>query len=95
MDEPIDLSGINQNLGIELQQQASYEELRLKLAAEVGHLLLQDAHRVFAFLYRIDVREEHVKVAMNSDDPADYLADLILKKFIEKSYWRNKYKNRL
>lgn len=99
--EPIDLEKtIPDELCNELQLRTdilpednrSYEELKKWLAIEVAILFRKDVHRLFAYLYRIDVNEQLVKNIIHDPDMAEKLADLILKKLVEKAYWRRKYK---
>jgi hypothetical protein len=47
---------------------------------------------LYASLYRIDVSESDVRMALNQNLAEFILAELILKKLNEKLYWRNKYK---
>jgi hypothetical protein len=49
---------------------------------------------LYACLYRIDVSENDVRMAMNQNLSEYILAELILKKLNEKLYWRNKYKQK-
>ncbi len=82
---------IDENLGIALTHQLSYDELKQQLAQALIPLLQHNTQRLFAYLYRIDVAESKVKDIIFDPDVAEKLADLILQKLIEKTYWRNKY----
>jgi hypothetical protein len=47
---------------------------------------------LYAQLYRIDVAEKDVKIALENKNSEYLLAEFILQKLNEKLYWRNKYK---
>jgi hypothetical protein len=69
-----------------------YQELRSALAAFIKNLMNENKALLFASLYRIDVSEKDVRLALTQNIPEYLLAELILKKLQEKLYWRNKYK---
>jgi DNA polymerase III delta prime subunit len=70
----------------------NYEDLRSHLALYLKTLMRENRTLLYACLYRIDVSENDVRMAMNQNLSEYILAELILKKLNEKLYWRNKYK---
>lgn len=75
-----------------LKNEINYEDLRTHLALYIKTLMKENKSFLYATLYRIDVSENDVKMAMNQNIPEYILAELILKKLNDKLYWRNKYK---
>jgi D-mannonate dehydratase len=71
----------------------NYEDLRHALAAYLHMLMKENRDYLYARLYRIDVSEKDVKMAMSQNLPHYLLAELILQKLNQKLFWRNKYKN--
>ncbi|MFN5705306.1 MAG: hypothetical protein ACK45U_05575 [bacterium] len=75
-----------------LQYNIDYEDLRSALAAYIKSLMNENKAYLYASLYRIDVSEKDVRLALSQNIPEFLLAEMILKKLKEKLYWRNKYK---
>ncbi len=75
-----------------IQDNIDYEDLRSALAAYIKSLMNENKAYLYASLYRIDVSEKDVRLALTQNIPEFLLAELILKKLKEKLYWRNKYK---
>ncbi len=75
-----------------LQDNIDYEDLRSALAAYIKSLMNENKAYLYASLYRIDVSEKDVRLALTQNIPEYLLAEMILKKLKEKLYWRNKYK---
>ncbi len=75
-----------------LQDNIDYEDLRSALAAYIKSLMNENKAYLYASLYRIDVSEKDVRLALSQNIPEFLLAEMILKKLKEKLYWRNKYK---
>ncbi len=75
-----------------LQDNIDYEDLRSALAAYIKSLMNENKAYLYASLYRIDVSEKDVRLALTQNIPEFLLAEMILKKLKEKLYWRNKYK---
>lgn len=71
-----------------------YEALRDALAQRIAVMICENRQLLFATLYRIDVAEKDVRMAMGEKESALLLAELILKKLQEKLYWRNLYRNK-
>ncbi|MEY2799286.1 MAG: hypothetical protein RI934_274 [Bacteroidota bacterium] len=77
---------------IGLKSEMNYEDLRIALAHYLAVLLKENRTLLYAQLYRIDVAEKDVKMALENKNSEYLLAELILQKLNEKLYWRNKYK---
>jgi hypothetical protein len=75
-----------------LKNDLNYEDLRSHLALYLKNLMRENRPYLYASLYRIDVSESDVRMALNQNLAEFILAELILKKLNEKLYWRNKYK---
>ncbi len=75
-----------------IQDNIDYEVLRSALAAYIKSLMNENKAYLYASLYRIDVSEKDVRLALTQNIAEFLLAELILKKLQEKLYWRNKYK---
>lgn len=90
------ISAIHDNFGDynipAVKNDINYEDLRSHLALYLKTLMRENRAYLYASLYRIDVSENDVRMAMNQNMAEFILAELILKKLNEKLYWRNKYK---
>jgi hypothetical protein len=74
-----------------IRNELNYEDVRHALAAHLQMLLKENKDYLYAQLYRIDVSEKDVRMALSQNLPHYILAELILKKLNEKIYWRKKY----
>jgi len=74
-----------------LRSDLHYEDIRHALASHVAILMKENRDFLFAKLYRIDVSEKDVKMALTQNQSHYVLAELILRKLNEKLYWRKKY----
>ncbi|MCB0736043.1 MAG: hypothetical protein KDC92_00925 [Bacteroidetes bacterium] len=72
-------------------------ELLQALAERIAYLLDHDFEFLMQALYRIDVNENKVKMALQgeSDNPAQILAELIIEREMQKAETRRKYANGL
>lgn len=94
------LDKINQNfdLSVDLQAYILNEEIlfsRLKkiLAERIFYLMQNNRYLLMSILYRIDVREEKIKIASEKtfmDEAAEYLAEEVIKRQLEKLKYRGK-----
>ena len=71
---------------------SNLEKLRDWLTREISILMDRDFQQLLNILYRIDVREEKVKQAFASQNPAYEIAGLIIGRELEKVKTREKYK---
>ncbi len=74
-----------------IKNELNYEDVRHALAAHLQYLMKENKDYLYAQLYRIDVLEKDVRMALSQNHPHYLLAELILKKLNEKIYWRKKY----
>ena len=81
-----------ETMAIGLKNEMNYEDLRIALAQYLAILLKENKTLLYAQLYRIDVAEKDVKIALENKNSEYLLAEFILQKLNEKLYWRNKYK---
>ena len=85
------ISMINRDFGLEKEDSESlYQDFRDKLINEINILLDRDFEKLLAILYRIDVDEEKAKAVLASSHvpPSEILADLIIKRQMEKAQSR-------
>ena len=81
------------NLEIPSSEVSSAEDFQQILTRLIRHLLDNDFERLINGLYRIDVSEEKVKLAMaTTDDVAEQVALLIIEREMQKVTTREKYK---
>ena len=81
------------NLEIPSSEVSSAEDFKQILTRLIRHLLDNDFERLINGLYRIDVSEEKVKLAMaTTDDVAEQVALLIIEREMQKVTTREKYK---
>ena len=81
------------NLEIPSSEVSSAEDFNHILTRLIRHLLDNDFERLINGLYRIDVSEEKVKLAMaTTDDVAEQIALLIIEREMQKVTTREKYK---
>ena len=84
----------NQDFNLDIPAaEISTEDQFLKLLTQViQHLLDSDFERLMNGLYRIDVDENKVKLAMTTDDVAENIARLIIQRELQKVETRRKYR---
>lgn len=81
------------NLEIPLAEVTAVSEFQKLLTGLIGHLLDNDFERLLNGLYRIDVSEEKVKLAMASQgNIAEQVAQLIIEREMQKVITREKYR---
>jgi hypothetical protein len=81
------------NLEIPSSEATSRDEFQKLLTGLISHLLDNDFERLLNGLYRIDVSEEKVKLAMASEgNIAEQIAILIIDREMKKVVTREKYR---
>ncbi len=80
------------NLEISVNEVSSVEDFQQKLSKLIQHLLDNDLERLINCLYRIDVSEEQVKLAMTGNNVAEQIALLIIEREMQKVITRENYK---
>ncbi|HUH25416.1 MAG TPA: hypothetical protein VLY87_02220 [Flavobacterium sp.] len=75
---------------------ASFEENRNLLIRIVNQLIQSDFNKLINILYRIDVDEQKLKDALfeNPLPPAETIADMIIKRQLQKVHFREQFKNK-
>ena len=81
------------NLEISSSEVTTTKDFQKVLTNVIQHLLDRDFERLINGLYRIDVSEEKVKLAMASgEDIAGNIASLIIERELQKVVTREKYR---
>lgn len=79
----------------QLSSADSKEELIDKLAKVVEFIIESDFERFLSIMYRLDISEEKLKLALSSEHGNNYrnVAILIIQREEEKARWRKKYRS--
>ena len=75
----------------------SGEDLRTMLAAHINELIVHQFDRLVSLLYRIDISESKLKQLLASNPSTDagvVIADLIIKRQVQKIKSREQFRNR-
>ena len=80
------------NLEIPATEVSTQDEFLKLLTNVIQHLLDKDFERLMNGLYRIDVDEKKVKLAMTTDNVAENIAILIIERELQKVETRRKYR---
>jgi len=81
------VAGINNSLGIELQESISMDELKNLLAGYIHHLISGNFNKLVSILYRIDINEVKLKQLLENnpaEDAGRIIAELIIQRQIQK-----------
>jgi len=68
--------------------------MREEVRRIVSHYLAHDINQLLRLLYRVDVNEEDVKLALTKAEPDTELARLIVERELEKAKTRISYRNK-
>ena len=94
LEQALVLANRDFNLDISAAEVATAEDFQQILTKIIRHLLDNDFERLLNALYRIDVSEEKVNLAMaTGDDVPGQIAILIIEREMQKVITREKYKN--
>ncbi|MEI9933466.1 MAG: hypothetical protein WDM71_01110 [Ferruginibacter sp.] len=87
---------INKELGIELPEKISLDELKKDLSIFINQLIQRDFHSLVALLYRIDISETKLKQLLDQMDEnaGDIIADLIIERELQKIKSRREFSQR-
>ena len=86
---------LKKDLQIELAAKISFEKIKEKLIERINYLINNNFEELINLLYKIDVNEAKLKKLLkeNSDsDAANIIADLIIKRQLEKIKTREQFK---
>lgn len=75
----------------------AYEELFEQIEPHIDQLLNSNRQKFMGILYRIDLSDEQVKIAVNNNSSEPFsaiISDLIIKRELQKVVIRNQYKKR-
>ena len=91
------IKSLNNDLAIALPESISYDELQKLLAAHINHLIKNDFEKLIAYLYRIDVSEQKLKLLLQqypSEDAGNIIALLIMERQEQKIKTRQLFSRR-
>lgn len=91
-------SEVTDSIGLQFDQELMLpgHDFRSLLSEAVNRMISNDFTRLLNILYRLDVSEEKIKVAVSAstEQPAsDLIADLIIKRQLEKYHSRKSFNN--
>ena len=95
MEEENLITNLNNEMGIDLPLQLSFDEMRRRLQDAVAAMVTTDFDRLVNILYRIDVNERKLKYLLQENvgaDAAIIIADLVIERQMEKIASRRRYK---
>lgn len=78
---------LQQSLEIDLAENISIENLKVKLAHHINHLIQNDFNKLISVLYRVDINETKLKQLLKEnpdEDAATIIADLIIERQLQK-----------
>ena len=85
------------NKEVSIEKNISFGEQFEVLVAYVDFLIQTDFNKLISILYRVDVSEENLKVALqeNNNTPISrVIATMLLKRELEKRKWRTLYEQK-
>lgn len=94
MEEPLLIAAINNEMGMQLTPQLSFEEMRLQLQQAVNAMITGNFQQLVNILYRIDVNERKLKYLLQEnvgEDAAVIIADLIIERQLQKIASRRQF----
>ncbi len=97
MDTTELLQNLNKDLAITLPERLSLDELQKELSAHINHLIKNDFEKLVAYLYRIDVNEQKLKILLQQfpgEDAGNIIALLIIERQQEKIKTRRQFSQR-
>ena len=86
---------LNKELAVDLPENISYDELKDQLSTHINHLIKNDFDKLIAYLYRIDVSEEKLKLMLQQfpqEDAGNIIASLIIERQAQKIKLRDQNK---
>jgi hypothetical protein len=93
MDQEL-ITGLEQQLGISLASEQSFEALRQRLAEKITALINHDFQELVRILYRVDVNEHKLKFLLQEkvgEDAAYIIADLLIERQFQKIASRKQF----
>lgn len=84
-------------MAITLPENISIEELQKQLAIHINHLIKNDFEKLIAYLYRVDVSEQKLKLLLQQfpgEDAGNIIARLIIERQQQKIKTRQQFSQR-
>lgn len=94
MEQPVLITTINNEMGLAMPLQLSFEEMRQQLQLAVNAMVNSNFQQLVNILYRIDVNERKLKYLLQENvgaDAAVIIADLIIERQMEKIASRSRF----
>jgi hypothetical protein len=88
---------LNKELSVELPEKIPYAEIQAQLAAYINNLVKNDFDKLIAYLYRIDVNEQKLKLLLRQfpeEDAGNIIASLIIERQQQKIKTREQFRQR-
>ena len=89
---------VHQDIQLDSQEEnLDMDELLRIITKRVEQLLDQDPNLLFSYLYRLDVLEKDLKIALSGvtgKNPIDFMAELILQRQKDRVETKKKYKQK-
>ena len=85
---------INKELQTEIAEKNSYEEVHAQLSDYINNLIKNDFDKLIAYLYRIDVNEQKLKILLQQfplQDAGNIIASLIIERQEQKIKTRKQF----
>jgi hypothetical protein len=85
---------LNKELSIDIAEKISYSELHAQLSAYINQLIKNDFDKLIAYLYRIDVNEQKLKLLLQQnpdEDAGNIIATLIIERQQQKIKSREQF----
>lgn len=85
---------LNKELSVELPEKISYSEIQTQLAVYINRLIKNDFDKLIAYLYRIDVNEQKLKLLLKQfpdEDAGNIIASLIIERQQQKIKSREQF----
>ncbi len=94
MHKQLLIPAINNEMGVQLAPQLSFEEMKIALQAIISKMIADDFQQLVNTLYRIDVNERKLKYLLQENvgaDAAVIITDLIIERQLEKIASRRQF----
>ncbi len=97
MDNDELIHTLNKELSVELPEKITYSDIHAKLAIHFNHLIKNDFDNLIAYLYRIDVSEQKLKILLQQfpeEDTGNIIAALVMERQQQKIKTREQFSQR-
>ena len=83
------------NIEITNKGENLFEELIAEISPVIDYLLEKQLEKLMSLIYRIDIDERKIKLALNAEKPHVSISELVVKRELQKVVIRNYYKGNL